>query len=130
MKKTVNKCEFCNEMFEKNNYYNVHIKNHKILHALETIFPTEKDEHCNFANGGYSIQRSEKWLNQYKKVLKKIIKITKYKPFSYGWFRTLDDGDSMFYSAALRVTNICPKCYREYGQPYYAINCTHKDKIK
>lgn len=45
---------------------------------------------------------------------------------SYAMGRTLDDGNYREYSLLIRYLSICDKCFREYDQPYYARNCTHK----
>lgn len=95
-------------------------------------YPPVKDEGCRFANGEYSIERSADFVGGFKlAVLEKIRGsrhpsdkyASKHPPFSYVWFRCLDDGDSPNYSLALRICNFCKKCHREWGQPYYANRC-------
>jgi hypothetical protein len=95
------------------------------------------EDDCKFANGGWSIQWSEadyerlinciwqavhdheRWIyNQYKGGL------------TLGQIRGqsalghyLSDNDSSIYHWYTLQMEICPKCFRQYGQPYYAINC-------
>jgi benzoyl-CoA reductase/2-hydroxyglutaryl-CoA dehydratase subunit BcrC/BadD/HgdB len=40
--------------------------------------------------------------------------------------RFLDDSNSGLYHWWCIQSNICPKCYREYGQTYYALHCNCK----
>jgi len=53
--------------------------------------------------------------------------LDKYDYGSYGFWRTLDDGNSSFYSFGSRLLNTDEILYREYGQGYYKIN---PDKLK
>ena len=48
------------------------------------------------------------------------IKKSKLPMGSYGFWRTLDDSDSVLYTWGRRILNTDPKTAREYGQPYYA----------
>jgi hypothetical protein len=88
-------------------------------------YPKETGTGSNFANGGYSVKRSETWLQEYKRDVEKAVDITNYNPWTYGWFRTLDDGGHHLYGVACRALNVCTVCYLEWGQPYYANNCKH-----
>lgn len=127
MKVTVFKCEICGELFEKADDYNVHSQKEKALQEIERIFPAVKDKTCDFANGHYSVQRTQGFLETYKALIFGFIKefkqADKYEPMSYGWFRCLNDGNSMFYGVAMRILNICPVCFKEWGQQYYANHC-------
>ncbi len=67
-------------------------------------------------------------LNDYRKDIVELIGDIGRMPFTYGWYRTLDDTGSLYYSLACRITNICPTCLREWGQAYYANNCDHHEK--
>ena len=130
MKTTIDKCNQCGALFEDEAQYRKHIETHAILTVFEGAFPSVKDEGCKFANGGWTVQRSKDWLTRYKDRLVEVIGDIDYPPFSYGWFRCLDDGGSPFYGIACRTLNICPQCYREWGQPFFANNCLHQDKVK
>lgn len=129
MKIEVNKCSDCNLIFEDEKEYKLHLAKERALKELADEFPEVKDKTCNFANGGYSIQRDKTYLDDYKKEVIRIVKVFNngggYSPLSYGWFRCLDDGGSMFYVIACRILNICPKCYKEWGQQYHTNNCKH-----
>jgi len=130
MEITVNKCEQCGALFESDSAYKKHIEKHNIITVINGAFPPVADKNCKFANGGWSMQRSKKWLADYKDRITEAVGIKDYPPFSYGWFRCLDDSGDMLYGVACRVLNICPKCYLEWGQPYYANNCDHQAKKK
>jgi len=130
MKTTIDKCEQCGRLFEDEAKYEAHVQAHRNLLVLEGAFPKVKDEGCKFANGGWSVQRSQEWLYRYKAAILELVPACDYAPFTYGWWRTLDDGGSMYYGVALRIEQVCPKCFREWGQPFYAINCSHTDKVK
>ncbi len=99
-----------------------------------------KDEGCRFANGEWCYQRTN---HKYLKFVDSLIKaINDYEPWiaeqykkhgglkrehmgsGYMIGRYLCDGGSELYKQYGTMSNICPKCFREWGQPYYAINCT------
>jgi hypothetical protein len=128
MKIKVNKCN-CGLIFEDEKEYELHLAKERALEDLAEQFPEVKDKNCDFANGEFSIQRDKDYLDRYKKEVIRIVKVFnnggKYEPISYGWFRCLDDGSSMFYTVACRILNICPICYKEWGQQYHANNCKH-----
>jgi ribosome-binding protein aMBF1 (putative translation factor) len=128
MKTTIDKCENCGALFEDEQKYQKHIKKHNTIIAINGAFPPVKDKNCVFANGGWNVQRSEKWLTDYKQAIEEAVNNKDYPAFSYGWYRCLDDGGDMLYGIAGRVMNICRECYREWGQPYYAHHCNHQDK--
>jgi hypothetical protein len=105
----------------------------KAIEFINKEFPEVNDPDISFANGKYCIQRTEGWLENFKALVLDAIQhnhIIKFKPFSYGWYRTLDDGNSPFYRIALRATYVCPTCFKEWGQAYYANNCNHKNPIE
>ena len=132
MKVTMNKCK-CGRFFEDDKEYKKHLEIHKAITIIDDSFPKVEDENCEFANGAWNVQRNESWLARYKRVIVGAIKTVgdaDGNPFTYSWFRQLDDGGSMFYSYACRTLNICPKCLREWGQAYCANNCNCKDKAK
>ncbi len=130
MKITVNKCKECGAIFEDAEKYQEHMADEGRKIAFLFRYPKVEDDNCKFANGGWSVQRSKEWHDSYRDDIVELVNISSYPPLSYGWFRTLDDGGSMFYGLACRITNICPKCFREWGQAYYANNCNHVDKEK
>ncbi len=99
-----------------------------------------KDKDCFFANGKWCYQRTD---HEYLKFVDALIKAIKdYEPWIAGQYecdgglqrvhmgggyiigRYLSDGDSELYHHYGIVSNICPKCYREWGQPYHANNCS------
>lgn len=104
-----------------------------------------QDDGCKFANGG----GHRKWKKRdYEKLIKTIIKAVElYEPWIFkqydkhgglkeeyvkgGTFlgRYLSDNNSPIYSWFCLQWNICTKCLREYGQPYYANKCSHNDSI-
>ncbi len=127
---TVNKCQYCGAIFEDEDRYQKHVADEQAKKAFLKRHPKVKDDNCRFANGGWSVQRSEKWLKKYKADILKIVGDMETTPFGYGWFRYLDNGGDMFYGIACRILNVCPTCFREWGQGYYANNCNHTDKLK
>ena len=129
MKILVNKCKQCGALFEDEAKYKKHIEKHNLITVINGAFPPIKDKSCQFANGGWNVQHSEKWLADYKEAIAKAVNNEEEVAFSYGWYRCLDDSGDMLYKVACRVMNICPECFREWGQPYHANHCDHKDKI-
>lgn len=107
-------------------------------------FYKNADDSTDFANGGWCIQRDEKF---YLKLIDAIIEAVKqYEPWilenkpyqgalsreqvmGYSWLgRFLDDSGSGLYKWWGIQANICQTCFREWGQMYYANNCNHTDK--
>jgi len=113
MKITIDKCDQCGCLFEDESKYEDHLQVHHNLLAIKEAFPKVKDEHCQFINGNWSVQRSQEWLDKYKAEILKLIPTCDYALFSYGWWRTLNDGNSPYYSIACRIHNVCSKCFRE-----------------
>lgn len=134
MKINAYKCEWagCGQVFESEEIYLKHLNTHAIIKKFNKKFPTEKDPKLQFVNGDWSIQRSKDWLDEYKREVVSIVRglSINYEPFTYAWFRTLDDGGSPFYSLAMRVLHVCTQCYQEWGQPYFANNCKHPNSCK
>jgi hypothetical protein len=105
-----------------------------------------KDDLCRFANGGWCYQRSEADYNRLVDALTKAI--IDYEPWiaeqyeseggfnksfiGPGWIigRYLCDSKSELYNQYCDMSNICPKCFRQWGQQYYANKCTCSDKPK
>lgn len=106
-----------------------------------------KDENCRFANGGLCIQRTEKFYNRLLDTLIEMINIHEHwiaeefkkeghqlsrdEVKGYSWVgRYLSDGNSDLYHWWQIQGNICPVCFREYGQMHYALHCKHDDSIQ
>lgn len=121
------------------------IKSEKKSIGIKDLFSFWKehpdDGTCRFENGGWCYQRTE---NEYFKLKDSIIKAVKtYEPWiakeykkngglkrehvheSYVLGRYLYDSDSGIYRWYGLLSNICPTCYRQWGQQYYANNCSH-----
>lgn len=99
-----------------------------------------EDDCCKFANGGWCYQRTEEEVLRYKEALLKALK--DYEPWITSQYdedgglqlvhlgagyiigRYLSDGNKELYSLYCTLSNICPKCFREWGQGCYAKNCT------
>jgi len=122
MKLVVSKCEDCGKIFESITEYSKHVEGELAIKHLQKKYPLVEDDTCKFANGGYSVQRTKKFYNGYKNTVIKMVN-NRYIPMSYGWFRCLDDGGSIYYSVACRISCICKNCYKEWGQQYYANKC-------
>jgi hypothetical protein len=123
---TVDKCDQCGFIFTDAAKYEKHLQYHADVKEIAAAFPPVNDKGCDFANGGWSVPRSADWLAKYGALISaKVGKDASAPAFSYGWFRTLDDGGHVFYGLACRWMNVCKTCYREWGQPYYANNCNH-----
>jgi hypothetical protein len=103
-----------------------------------------KDIGCSFANGSWCYKRTDV---EYLRFMDALLKaITDYEPWiakqykeaggltrehmgsGYMIGRYLSDGNSELYDKYLTLSNICSKCFREWGQPYYANKCTHDFK--
>jgi len=97
-------------------------------------------DNCQFENGHYCAQRDKEFLNRildgiiamtnkhYKWITKETNfgKLTRERVQGQSWLgRYLDDSGYPLYRWWGIQAQICPVCFREYGQPYYAINCTH-----
>ena len=130
MKILVDKCDQCGHLFENPKKYQKHLEVHAALTLMKGAFPEVEDKSYKFDNGDWCVQRDADWLTRYKKRVESIVGKIKYTPWSYGWFRCLCDGGSPFYDIACRVLNVCPICYREWGQSYYANNCIHTQEPK
>ncbi|MEE9214679.1 MAG: hypothetical protein V3U54_07770 [Thermodesulfobacteriota bacterium] len=110
------------------------------------FYKEPKDPGCQFSNGEFCIQRDKEFYNCLVDGLIKMVK--KYEKWVYSEYkkklgvmkrehiqgysllgRYLDDGDSDLYKWWGIQANVCPKCFREYGQLYYANNCKHNNSI-
>lgn len=93
-------------------------------------------------NDDIGVKRTEEFY--YKLIDTLIAMVKKYEPrilenyekvggltrdYTKGWSmlsRFLDEGNSNLYKWWGIQGNICPKCFREYGQMYFALNCKCK----
>ena len=123
------------------------IKSEKKNGGIKRLFSFWKypkdDGTCRFANGEWCYRRTE---GEYKMFQEALIKaINDYEPWiakqyeKHGGLRKeyvkggtmigryLDDGNSELYSYYHILSNICSVCFREWGQPYYANHCNHKE---
>jgi hypothetical protein len=121
------------------------IKSEKKNGGIEKLFAfwkyPKEDQTCEFANGEWCYQRTE---GEYKMFQENLIKaINKYEPWIAGQYekhgglkkeyvkggtmigRYLCDGNSELYKQYGVLSKICPVCFREWGQQYYANHCTH-----
>lgn len=105
-----------------------------------------KDKSCEFANGGWCYKRTDveylllqdaliKAVNDYEPyIAKQYEKVgglqRKHLGSGYMIGRYLNDGDSELYGWYCALSNVCQKCFREWGQPYYANHCKHKSIYK
>lgn len=83
-----------------------------------------KDPQCKFANGEGYIQHDAQTFNAVVKRFEALVHKTfpglkGHTVATYGFWRTLDDNDSLFYVWGQRLLNTSLKSYREYGQGYY-----------
>ena len=110
------------------------------------FYDAVEDEGLNFINGKFCVQRDEKL---YKKLLKTLlnmvnkheVQITDKYFIQKGSMsiedvkghsilgRFLNDSNSELYHWWYIQLCICPTCFKEYGQSYYALNCLHNNKI-
>ena len=122
------------------------IKSADIEHTFESFYGTMYFNDTNFVNGCYCIQRNELF---YIHLLKTIVSMVhKHEPHIVEWYsnkdaqftiesvlgqtyvgRLLSESGSQLNKWFNVQMCICPVCYREYGQPYYALNCEHNDSI-
>mgnify|MGYP000867998544 CR=1 FL=1 len=102
---------------------------------------------CDFENGGWAYQRTEEDFLKLKDAIIEAVK--SYEPWIYKQYeksggltrehlgsgyiigRFLDDGNAgEIYKYYRILSNVCPVCFREHGQPYYANNCKHNLEVK
>lgn len=97
---------------------------------------SEKDT-CGFGNGSWCVQRNKEFSDHLVNTLTEAVYL--YEPwvwkeyrkhgglkpeFVYGMSLLGRYLESSPLSKYLSITScLCQKCYRQYGQPYYAINC-------
>lgn len=100
----------------------------------------KSDSSCDFENGYWCVQWSKEERDRLVDCIYRAIKrwerwlvkgwdVSVNGPFErkhiYTYYvgRSLGDGSSALYKYYSLLTEICPKCYRGYGQPYFAYNC-------
>lgn len=136
MKITVNECEFCGDLFEDDKEYKNHYKEHLSIEKINEKYPKVEEINCEFSNGKFSVQRSKEFIDGYADMLKKAVvetctgrtkkELEESSPYSYYFGRVLDDWNSVFSSYRLHC--FCQKCFKEWGQPYYANKCCGNNK--
>lgn len=95
------------------------------LVELEHKYPKVRLDNHEF------VQRDEQWYKEYKKDIEESVPDQGYPPWTYAWFRCLDDGKSKWYGPATRILSICSKCYKEWNQTYMANHCEcFKDSMR
>ena len=122
------------------------LKSADIEHTFESFYGTMHFNDTNFVNGDYCIQRNELF---YIHLLKTIVSMVhRHEPHMVEWYsnkdaqftiesvsgqtyfgRMLSESDSQLNKWVNVQMCICPVCSREYGQPYYALNCEHNGSI-
>jgi len=121
-------------------------KKHGGIKKLFSFWKEPKDNTCDFANGKWCYQRTEA---EYHQLIEALVKgVKKYEPWiakhyekdgglskkhiggGYIIGRFLNDGNSELYHHYGILSNICPKCFREYGQMFWAINCFCNGTVK
>lgn len=109
------------------------LQHESLLAQIEAILPLKAPNSCEFANGGGYIQHSAQSIQKARKELIKLAKkidsyITEKTHITY-LMRVLDDMNSPLTSLAIRLYCIDSQ-YREWGQPYFAINPDKGQQIK
>lgn len=128
------KCELCGTEFQKKA---AAVSCEKIclqINDFKYKYKIEKRS-CNFTNGGGYVQRDIRWWNEIRKEFLGLIKSlhpqiykeSKVNVQNITGFvgRYLNDSNSKLYGIWAFLYCICPKCYKEWGQPYYARHCVH-----
>lgn len=120
--------------------------------SIKKIFSFWKEnknpkDSCEFSNGGWCFQRSSADLDALTHAIIKAVALHEpsiaedyqkkdggIKPVHVNaqfWLgRILSESNSEIYHFLCIHGSICSRCYREYGQQYYAINCKCDGKIE
>lgn len=111
-----------------------------------SVFNSREYNDIKFINGEYYISLTKEEYLKIKDIMFKLI--NKYFPNmkrnykkdgieftvdslnNYYIGRMLDDSNHYLYLYYLKYLAICPKCYKQYGQPYYCYNCSHENVAK
>jgi hypothetical protein len=118
------------------------------MFAFVDMSADKKGDGCDFGNGGYCVQRTKEYYDRLRATVVKAVK--KYEPWIDKEFKSHDecpngltveiahpfgllgrfigDSDSIIQDFFSKYKNICQKCYREWGQGYFAIHCPHNGK--
>lgn len=131
-------CPICKDRFDFKIRAEKCFQRCKRIQAFEKQFPEVIDVGCGFANGDGWIQRDKTWFDSYCLELENLLiknhPSLKKDLLKYGLLdfigRILDDSDFKEYHHWLRLSSVCKACYKEWGQPYYAINCLHDGTTK
>lgn len=127
--------EVTGEEFNSKNEASKAEKKSLAINKMFEFVPVVKDRGCDFANGGYCITRSKayyerlrttigKAVKRYERGIHKDLKKNKEYVFPFNILgRYLNDYGSDIDKWYTIFQDICPKCYREWGQGYYALNC-------
>lgn len=122
MQVMVFKCEKCGFITEDEVVYLDHVRVHASIDWIRGRFPVPERYQ-------YPVQRSKIWLEEYKKAVETVVSGVSYTPWSYAWFRVLDDQNSLFYPVTLRALEVCTVCFLEHNQRYDATHCCNGNKL-
>ena len=116
------------------------LKSVDIKTTFESFYDAPQFNGTEFVNGDFCIQRNKTFYNRLLDGI--LVMAHKYHPSINSTHSTRNHIKGQTYlgrvlsdsKCQLSTWNdiqmcICPVCYREYGQPYYAINCEHNDSI-
>lgn len=109
-----------------------------------TISEVPNERRGDFANGEFNVQRTKEYYLMFKRALGELMlkheeEITSSENLGRhggpeSWLvpggivgRFLDDRDSLLKTWYYTWSNICPTCYREWGQRYFTDRCQHVD---
>lgn len=132
------KCEITGDLFDSEEQATASETKHQEVIDTFAFYKMPKDDVEGFPNGHVAIQRDEEF---YLNLLDGIIKmVNKYEESLLRHYhgdlkrehikghsqigRFLDDGDSPLYKWWGIQANICQKCFREYGQMFFANTCS------
>jgi hypothetical protein len=135
----ITKAEFDSERAAKES----EAKHREIKAMFDFVKITKSRNNCDFDNGEYCVRHDAKYYDRFRTTL--IAAIRKYEPWIAKEFdkkcgleagmkpcgiigRYIGDGaDDMIIQMYGIWANICPTCYREWGQGYYSLHCNHTD---
>lgn len=128
IKRELYECSLCKVMYQTPKEVSDCLINCRRIESFKLKYPEPFDPHCEFANGHGWILRGKDWLDSYQQDFVHLMRQNhpKISPHDAMLGRLLDDSKFKEYGLWSRIRSICPKCYREWGQPYYALHCTCK----